>query len=311
MYFQMAEKMDCVDDYIKLEDAEAPCTLNLDPLDLIEGLPDLEVVPTGTHQVLALPGPPGPAASVAGPSGHAAPAVAGAPAPKKRVRSLSCSACPRAFGERKRLRAHWETAHAVSFVGFRCPHAGCCRAFHKDHRQHFKIHLKSGHAYSPEQVSEVFTTIRTETVPNDHSDGKATHVAPPVDLVTPPGAHHTPARTPAKKRASESRENNRPSKAPRFAVGQDVLREVVKTMDRAQRSSATQQDEERTSWKKVFATQQQRIRDLEAEVASLKAQLKPAGPVPTRSQSATSRPRNVPSHPRNGPSRPKNGPNHS
>ena len=281
----MAEKMDCSESSVKLEvppaSAGALCPVSLDPLDLFEGLPDFQDSPLGAS--VSAPS----VAPVAGPSGSA-PSVAGAPAPKPKGRIFACSACPRAFGERKRLRAHWETAHAASFDGYRCPHAGCTRAFHKEHRQHLKIHLKSGHAYSSEQVAQVLSQLTVTRVANERSDGRASQVALPADLVQPSGP-----RTPAKKRKAAA--ENRPAKAARFAVGQDVLRQVVDTMNRVHKTSTTHYDEEQAAWKQREQSLNKRIRELEAEVASLKR----------ANQSSKRSYKNTPKR----PSCPKNAPN--
>lgn len=277
-FFKMAEKMDFT------ESVKEETPLCLDPLDLLD-VP-LEVLPEG---------PPGPDGLVTGPSGQPPSAAAGAPAPKPK--SFSCTACPRVFGEKKRLKAHWETAHAVSFEGFECPHAGCTRAFHREHRQHLKIHLKAGHGYSSEDIAKVMPQLTLKLQVNAKSDGKAAQVVIPACLAPP-------QRTPAQKRRAPPPAGGRPFKAPGYAVGERVMREVVQSMTLQSKNSVNQQDHERAAWKATVATLQSRISDLVAQVSSLTKELaqvrsRPHNRPQDQNRRPNTRPQNRMPHPQN------------
>lgn len=174
-------------------------TLLLGELDLMttpEPLPSLEGTSGGQEAPV-----PEEAAKVS-------PAATGATAPQEpssnaagtgepdAERPLKCTACPMAFSKVKRLRIHWEGAHAASFDAYRCPVTGCARAFHKAHKLELRVHLRHVHLYGDKELEGVKPLLKLQTVVS--AEGPAT-VAPPACL-----AETGPQQAPKKKRAHQS-----------------------------------------------------------------------------------------------------------
>ena len=107
-------------------------------------------------------------------------AAPGAISHRKR-KGFLCTACPRAFGDVRRLFAHWESAHCHSYMGYTCP--TCLHPFHKEHHNLMKQHLKHSHGIPAEEYSRVLSQLRVEVVTCTQSDGKAEIVCAPKAIV--------------------------------------------------------------------------------------------------------------------------------
>ena len=252
-----------------------------DPLDLFSELVNdgMEgpAAPAAVPSVTDKPGPSGIAIQplMSGPPGPSAPAPEAKP--KAKSKTFACTACPRAFGEKKRLRIHWECAHAPSHLGFECPHSGCPRTFHKDSRSSLRIHLKKGHDYTPDQINLILPSLSVKVVTGAQSDGRASQVAAPAALCPPkvPQSSTNPKSSRAQKKRKAPESSPIPPQA-QLAIGQDVLASMLQS-----------QKEERASWSSTEEMLTQRIQQLETEVARLRARV----PTSFRTRVARGKPR--------------------
>jgi hypothetical protein len=96
----------------------------------------------------------------------------------KKTKAFGCTACPRAFCEKRRLLAHWESAHSDTYLGYTCKSSGCGRTFHALHGNMYKQHLKN-HQHSREDIAQAMLKTQLGKVVCSQTDRKASTVAPP------------------------------------------------------------------------------------------------------------------------------------
>jgi hypothetical protein len=104
------------------------------------------------------------------------------PARQPKQKPFVCTACPRAFGERRRLLAHWESSHDTSYMGFTCPEAGCKKTFHQVHVNMLKIHLRKDHKKKNEALAQLLIDRKPRLIQCQNSDRKALTVSAPQDI---------------------------------------------------------------------------------------------------------------------------------
>ena len=202
-----------------------------------------------------------------------------APAPRRKKKFL-CTVCPRVFGDKRKLRCHWESDHEVSYKGFRCPEEGCGAPFHPRNQNLLRTHLRGTHKWSGDAVrSLVIRKLPLVSIVNR----SAPQGPRPACLRRKPAARSSrdPMPRPSGIRAqpdSNARGPQRdssglpagshPSEAVRSTV--DAIQRVATTWADLYRETQRQHAEERRQWQEAQSALQAQIEQLKSELQGLR-----------------------------------------
>lgn len=74
--------------------------------------------------------------------------------------TLACTACPRVFAARRRLKAHWDTQHGDFLLGYPCPLEGFSWRFHFLHKGLMRSDHCTGYQRASEDVKGLMLGMR-------------------------------------------------------------------------------------------------------------------------------------------------------